>query len=144
MRPVGDQTTTTKGCMHVEKDWRSTGTWQWKCKTCGHVKKGQRPLINQTGAGGGTSSITTSTPLSSGTVPHAQRIVELFSVSVELQKDLGGELSVNTLDKIYEKVQQLCMILEVIDRKEVPQLLLPLTSRCERRLQMAPSRDTPS
>ena len=89
----------------VEKDWRgSTGTtWQWKCKTCGHVKKGQRPLINQTGAGGGTSSTTTSTPLSSGTVPHTQRIAELFSVSVELQNDLGGELSVNTLDKIYEK-----------------------------------------
>ena len=86
-------------CEHEEKDWRgSTGTtWQWKCKSCGHIEKGSRSdgkLWEAKSAAAVSGAPTTG---------QVDKVLELFSMAVGLQKEIGGDLTVETMDKIYEK-----------------------------------------
>ena len=86
-------------CDHAQKDWRgSTGTtWQWQCKDCGHLEKGDRA-----GKAKG-KGIDPSASSSSATSGEADVVIELFNMTVQLQKEIGGELTVEQLDRVYEK-----------------------------------------
>ena len=89
-------------CDHAERDWRgSTGTtYQWKCKKCGYMEKGQRSAKGQ----GKTASSSSSTSGYATSSREADAVVELFNMSVDLQREFGtGALTIAQLDKIYER-----------------------------------------
>lgn len=96
-------------CTHEEKDFRGTTatTWRWKCKRCGHQEKGsKKPAETGQEASRRTSTgtpTTSSMPSPSADAVNAEQVMQLFNNTIQLQKELGVQVGLKELDKIYSK-----------------------------------------
>ena len=98
-------------CNHDEKDFRGTTatTWQWKCKKCGHKEKGSKKPAE---SGPEAAARSSTTPATSGTSTNqdavsAEQVLQLFNNTIQLQKELGVQIGLKELDKIYNKCRSM-------------------------------------
>eukprot|EP00435_Cladocopium_sp_Y103_P013207 s65_g3.t1 len=125
------KTEDARNCKHDEKDFRgSTGTkWQWTCKKCGHKESGAksvgqsaREAASSAGSVHEASSVSSRSsgnlrfsPASSAAGSQednqVDQIMHLVNHVVDIQRELGHPMSLNQLDKIYDKCRK-----SVLDR----------------------------
>ena len=98
-------------CEHEKKDYRGSTatTWKWTCQKCGHVKRGEKQPGQTARAAASTptpSSVSPAptTPLDDGS--QADEIMNLVQHVLEVQRELGVPVSVQQLDKIYDKCKE--------------------------------------
>ena len=89
-----------KDCKHERKDFRdfrrkTATTWQWKCRSCGHIARPRSLRAGDTVAG------------------EANQVIGLLQIVVQLQEDLGQQVGLEQMDKIYQRCKGYISILAV-------------------------------
>ncbi len=109
-KPEPMKTELVGDCNHDDKDFRGTTatTWKWRCKRRGHQEKGsKKPAETGQEAASRASTSTSADARSAHTgnpsVLQAEQVLQLFNNMVQLQKELGMEIGLAALDKIYNK-----------------------------------------
>eukprot|EP00435_Cladocopium_sp_Y103_P066563 s466_g28.t2 len=109
------------GCAHAEKDYRGTTgtTWRWTCKLCGHKESGAKSPGESaryaSSRSAGSVSPTPTTPIPTPSVAASpssatsdedkdvDKIVDLVRHVVDVQREMGQNVSITHLDRIYDK-----------------------------------------
>ena len=126
-KPEKMKTEEAGDCKHEDKDFRGTTatTWKWTCKRCGHSEKGvKRPgqtgleasskaSLQGSGAGEGRSPCqsdrwcvkpdSATRSLETGGDDDAKKVTLLMLSTLELQEELGVQVQLDQLDRIYHK-----------------------------------------
>ena len=99
-------------CKHPTGTYRGSTatTWKWTCKSCGFTTSGhKKPGVNaKTASSASTPATTTSSSMPRSVVSAdeedmVEKIMQLFNHVVDMQTELGHAMTVEKLDKIYDK-----------------------------------------